>query len=332
MLTIVDSLPEGLLNASAPELYKYLNGPTLIHLQGKKTRPVFLSTLLHGNELTGWDAVRKLLIKYQDRELPGSLSILIGNIEAARQNKRHLDNQPDFNRVWKDGDSPEHRMMQYILEEMEKRQVRLSVDIHNNTGKNPHYACINHLNNDFLQLASLFSRTVVYFMQPDSVQSIAFARLCPSVTVECGQSQVTQGTEHAFEYIDNLLHLSDLPSRKVTSRDIDLFHTKAIVKIMDDCVFGFNHEDVDLNLDSGLERLNFSELPRDTFIGKIKNNKIPFIAIDEAGKDVAQEYFLLDELEVHLRQKVIPAMLTLNTEVIKQDCFCYFMERYPLSE
>lgn len=333
MLTVLHSLPDESLSCDAAELYRYLDGPTLIHLPGKQTRPIFISVLLHGNELTSWEAIKKLLNKYQERELPNSLSIFIGNIHAARMNKRHLDDQPDFNRVWSDGDTPEHRMMRQIVSEMEARQVRLSVDIHNNTGKNPHYACVNRLENEYLQLASIFSRTVVYFIQPNTVQSMAFAKLCPSITVECGQSQAKAGTEHAFEFLDTLVHLPDLPSRTITSRDIELFHTKATVKIKKDYQFGFDNNNCDLNLDGGLEILNFSELPRDTFIGKAKDrHSLPFVALDDDGRDVTREYFLLRNGEVHLRQKVIPAMLTLNTEVIRQDCFCYFMERYPLPD
>ena len=50
-----------------------------------------------------------------------------------------------------------------------------SIDIHNNTGLNPHYGCVNRLDPPFLHLATLFSRIVVYFKRPLGVQSAAFA-------------------------------------------------------------------------------------------------------------------------------------------------------------
>ena len=46
-----------------------------------------------------------------------------------------------------------------------------SIDIHNNTGNNPHYACVTSLNDRDLHLARLFSRTIVYFKKPVGVQT-----------------------------------------------------------------------------------------------------------------------------------------------------------------
>ncbi|MDH5436708.1 MAG: peptidase M14, partial [Gammaproteobacteria bacterium] len=63
MLTILDYIPENLLTLHATELHQVLSGPTLIHLEGRQTQPVFVSVLLHGNEDTGWDAIKALLNK-----------------------------------------------------------------------------------------------------------------------------------------------------------------------------------------------------------------------------------------------------------------------------
>ena len=60
--------------------------------------------LQHGNEVTGWEAVRRLLKShYQIDELPRSLLIFIGNPLAAKHRLRRLDDQPDFNRCWPGG-------------------------------------------------------------------------------------------------------------------------------------------------------------------------------------------------------------------------------------
>ncbi|MFS8860164.1 peptidase M14, partial [Synechococcus sp. H60.1] len=80
MLTVLDHLPEQLLDLEAHQLYDRLGGPTLIHLAGRRDPPLFVSVLLHGNEVTGWQAVRQLLRRYVQRELPRSLSLFIGNV------------------------------------------------------------------------------------------------------------------------------------------------------------------------------------------------------------------------------------------------------------
>jgi hypothetical protein len=139
MLTQYEALPPGLLDLPAARLGEVLPGPTLIHLPGRRTPPLFVSVLLHGNEDTGWLAAQSVLKKYAAAELPRALSLFIGNIEAARSDLRRLDGQPDYNRVWpgsEEAHPAELAMMQRVVDVMCARGVFASIDIHNNTGLN----------------------------------------------------------------------------------------------------------------------------------------------------------------------------------------------------
>jgi hypothetical protein len=336
MLTEYHSLPEGLLACEAHQLHDLLPGPSLIHLPGDRPDPLFVSVLLHGNEDTGWYAVRDVLRGYQDKSLPRSMSLFIGNVEAAAQNARFLDHQYDYNRIWKMIDAseqtPEHKMAQQLIDIMSQRNVFASIDIHNNTGINPHYGCVNRLDHRYLHLATLFSRTVVYFTQPDTVLSLAFAALCPSVTVECGQPGQENGTSHARDYIDACLHLSEIPQHPVASHDIDLFHTVAIAKIPPGVSIGFGDEctDCDIRFVRDLDHLNFRELQADTRLGSLIPGLDDYICVqDEQGQDVTQRYFDYSNGELRVRTPVMPSMLTIKEKAIRQDCFCYLMERHP---
>ncbi|NOZ38522.1 MAG: peptidase M14, partial [Gammaproteobacteria bacterium] len=180
MLNILTELPEGLLQCDARQLIKILSGPTLIQLEGKRNDVLFISVLLHGNEITGWEALRSVLSHYRDKVLPRSLCLFIGNVEAAAEGQRCLPGQTDYNRIWKvDGLTAEHGLAREVLAELDALQLFAAIDIHNNSGINPHYACINRLDADFLHLARLFSRTLVYFIQPDEVMSLALTAYCP---------------------------------------------------------------------------------------------------------------------------------------------------------
>ena len=53
MLTTLHEVPEGFLDIEANCLHELFDGPTLIHLQGRRPEPVFVSVLLHGNENSG---------------------------------------------------------------------------------------------------------------------------------------------------------------------------------------------------------------------------------------------------------------------------------------
>ena len=336
MLRQTDHIPQGLLDLPAEALEQVLGGPTLIHLSGRRRPALLVSVLMHGNETTGWEAVCRWLRQYRpgggEKTLPRALSLFIGNVAAAARGLRRLPGQPDYNRVWPgcgDSDSPEKSMMAEVVRIMEDRGVYARIDLHNNTGLNPHYACVNVIDNRFLHLAALFSRTVVYFLRPCGVQSLAMAKVCPSVTLECGKVGQKHGTDHALDYLEACIHLAEHPSLPVSPHDIDLFHTVATVKVPVGVSFGFGDEPGDLRLVSDLEYLNFRELQAGTVIAEAPAaREVPLDVRDEQGADVAGRYFSLEDGLIRTRLPVMPSMLTSDKTVIRQDCLCYLMERY----
>ncbi len=333
MLKVVEDLPNGFVEAQPEQLDDLLGGPTLIHLSGRQQPALFVSLMLHGNEPTGLLAVQSLLKKYAGRELPRALSIFVGNVSAARHKLRRLDQQPDYNRVWGDGDdTAEHRMMAQVVGAMRERGLFASIDIHNNTGINPHYACINKLETAFLQLALLFSRTVVYFTKPDGVQSNVFSRLCPAVTLECGQPGQAYGVEHAAEYLDACLNLHEIPEHPVVPQDVSVFHTVSIVKVPEDVSFAFGSSNMQLQFVDDIDHFNFSEMPAGTHFGWRHDESSRLECQDENGNDVSERYFSYQDGNIELAMSVMPSMLTRDEKVIRQDCFCYLMERMELPQ
>ena len=332
----IDNFPQELLEISIEKLYTLFPGPTLLHLQGKRAEPVFVSVLLHGNEGTGLYVIQRLLKKYQHSVLPRSVSIFFGNTQAARYGKRVLDNQFDYNRVWPGTVEPnvqETIVMQKIVNEMERRNVFASIDIHNNTGLNPHFACINKLENCFLHLAALFGHTVVYFLTPKGVQSMAFSKLCPAVTLECGKSDSPSGTVHALDYVDAVLHMQYISKDPILQQDIKLFHTVARVHVPADVTFSFTDQNANILFKRELYKMNFSEIPADTCIGIVhSNNNARLFAFNDNDEELGEKLFYINNQQIKLTKPMMPAMLTLDEAIIRQDCFCYLMERLPHPE
>ena len=331
MLNEIENLPDGLLDASVESLAALLGGPTLMHLPGRRPEPLFVTVLAHGNESTGFYALQALLKKYRDQELPRALSVFIGNVDAAAEGQRFLDGQADYNRVWPgtgQQDAPEALMMQQVVDSQRARRAFASVDVHNNTGINPHYGCINRVDNQFLHLASLFSRTVVYFIRPLGVQSMAMSYVCPAVTIECGKPDHEYGMAHACDYMDACLHLSELPQHPVASHDVDLFHTVAIVKIPGDISFGFDEGVADLQLVRNIDHLNFRELPAGTALGRIRPGAAVRLDIsDDNNQSVYDRYFSVEDNILLTARPLMPSMFTLDEKIIRQDCLGYLMER-----
>lgn len=335
MITLhqTDKIPDGLLELDdIRKLDTLLPSPTLLHLEGERKAVLFISVLLHANEDTGFFAVQRLLRQYQERGLPRSLCIFFGNIAATHAGERRLEGQPDYNRVWPGTEMPvcdETRLMQEVVATVTRQPLFASIDVHNNTGKNPHYGCINTLDDPrFLQLAQLFSRTVVYFETPKGVQSMAFAPYCPAITIECGKPHVSQGVEHAMDYLDTVMHLDAIPDKPVHPADVDIYHTVARITVPDQCSFSFTDPHADLLFDESLDRLNFSDLERGAVLGRVRpDSQGCLTAWGEDESDISRELFALEGDNLVLNKPLMPAMLTLDEAIIRQDCLCYLMER-----
>ncbi|AKS42124.1 M14 family metallopeptidase [Wenzhouxiangella marina] len=329
---ILDHLPDALLSLPATELHRHLDGPTLIHLPGRLPQPLFVSVLQHGNETSGWEAVKRLLrSRYRRDPLPRSLILLIANVEAAAQVRRHLPDQPDFNRCWPGSElepGPWHRMFAWICDHVRQFKPFASIDIHNNTGENPHYAAVNRIEAQRLHLASMFSNTVIYFTQPSGVQSMAFGEFCPAVTLECGLAAQTDGADHAMAYLEHVLNLRELPKAMPQPDDLELFRMIATVTVDQNLRFGFSESAGDVWFPPDLDRLNFREMPPGTRLARLLNgHENPLKATSHEGGDVSAHCFRTHERDIITTRPLMPAMMTTDEQIIRQDCLCHLMER-----
>jgi succinylglutamate desuccinylase len=332
MFNETNTLPDGLLDVESNELLSIIKAPTLIHLDGNVKKPLFICTLLHGNETTGFYAIQKLLREYKNKTLPRSISIFIGNVEAAAKDKRRLDSQADYNRIWPGthhSDSAETDMMKTITNIMRKRKPFASIDIHNNTGYNPHYACINILNPRCLQLARIFSNTIVHFTSPKGVQSAAFSDFCPALVLECGQSGQADGITDSVEFLMSVLNLETISSDQL--EHINLYHTVARVTIPEVFSFGIEEES-DIQLSEELESRNFDELTAGSIFASIKSDSDAHIVVtNESDENVTGEFFEMNNNKLILKKNVTLSMYTTNEQAIEQDCLCYLMERIHIA-
>ncbi|WP_157892701.1 M14 family metallopeptidase [Marinicella sediminis] len=332
MNDVPKQLPEGILDVDATELHRFVDNHTLVHLKGQIERPLFVSILQHGDETTGWDAMKLLLLNHQNK-LPRSIYLLFGNVQAARINSRQLDDQPDFNRCWPGIHNQQNEVaktMQEITDLMARIKPFASVDIHNNSGRNPHYAGINSLQTPFVNLASLFSDTIIHFTSPDGIQSGAFARFCPSVTIECGMSGTADGIEQTHTFLENLIHLPSLKSVPGVAEHRQVLNIFSTVKVKPEVSIGIQGEvthPVNFIINDDLDYHNFHLLESGTEFGRLDHEDtiMPFVVTDQIGHDITDHYFEKRGTSVCIKQPVIPAMITQSIRAIRLDCLCYLM-------
>lgn len=332
MLEILHHIPDGVLDREASRLHEVLAGPVLIHIPGRKRRPLYVSVLLHGNETTGWETIRALLKRYPAGELPRTVSLFIGNVQAAKENLRFLDGQPDYNRIWSGGDGPEYAMAAAVVEEMRALGPVACIDVHNTSGTNPHHACVNVLDPAHLALASRFGHFVVYADQPPQVETRAFGKLCPAVIIECGMPHRPGGVEHALAFLEDALGRDGLDEVHLHPGDIDLFHTTAVVKVPDEVSLEFG-DGADLNLLPDLDQLNFNELPAGTVFGRVRPKSAARLRVTGSGdRDLTARYFTVDDDRLVTAVPVMPALISTDPRIVRQDCLCYLMERIRVPE
>lgn len=325
MLTTRHELPQGFLECAPRDIPEVLDGPTLIHMPGQAGRPLFVSILLHGNEITGLLAIQRILKYYRGRVLPRPLWLFVGNVQAAGAGKRLLPGQPDFNRIWARGEGPEHDMTREVLDRVRQSDPVACIDIHNNTGRNPMYTVVARQDRSHLSLASRFSRTVVYATSPDTTCSAAFSSICPSVAVESGLPGEPEGVDAVVRLVSDSLELPD-PVHHVEF-DIDLFHTVAVVKVLPSCTCGAVGEDADIELDPAIERYNFREIAPGTRLARVRSGNSGCIEVQSYKRSASESWLQVQDGELTVARALMPAMLTSDPDIVKWDCLCYLMER-----
>lgn len=332
-VTYLNELPAEFLELDPRDFHTAFSGPTIIELEGKKKQPLFVSTLLHGNESSGVYALQRVLKKYcvGNEILPRSLIIFIGNVGAAKVNLRSVENQVDYNRVWGEGDTEVHAMAREVKAFVKNKKVFASIDIHNNTGWNPYYGCVNTLENEFLNLAKLFSRRVVYFIRPTEVLSISFKDFTTSITLECGQSGDMTGIQRCADFLESVLQLEAIDDTPVSNDEVSVFHSVASIKIPESSSIGFAIDSqTDFRFVPNFECLNFMELPEHSLIGWRSSDEHKLIIVDEEGNDVADQFINYDGHEIRTKRPTVPSMFNVDERIIRQDCLGYFMQRYQL--
>lgn len=332
-LQIRKDLPKGFLNLSPKELYKLLSGPTLIHLKGKKDPPLFVSTLLHGNETTGLISIQRLLREHEQTQRPllRSLIIFLGNVEAARFGQRKLDHQNDYNRIWSKPSLQDLDAAKQVIAYVQKEKIFACIDVHNTTGRNPFYACVTKFTEENVSLAQLFSRNIIFFHQPEGTITETISQFAPAVTIECGRSGNERGVECAKDFIETCLHFSKIPAVSSDKVDLNIYCSKFRILVPKDAqiCFGSPARDSDFTFIEDFDKLNFTEVLPGTRIGWRHSSSFKLQVFNESGTNIADQFFEYRNGEILLAQKVIPSLFTTDSKVTKQDCLGYFLVPYP---
>ncbi|MGB9129755.1 MAG: hypothetical protein WCB97_08905 [Thiobacillus sp.] len=95
----------------------------------------------------------------------------------------------------------------------------------------------------------------------------------------------------------------------------------------DEVSFGFAAPGADIDFMPELDHYNFRELARGDLLGRAARPGCR--RWTKVGDDIGDRLFEYRQGGITLKKSLMPAMLTRDTRVIRQDCLCYLMERIP---
>lgn len=324
-----EGLPDGMLELDDLELLRELERPTLIRIPGTAHGPPrAVATLLHGDEDTGYRAMMRVLRRR--RSYPFDLHVIVGNVRAALADggfrHRYLDDQEDFNRIW--GAEPTTRLRHAahgILTELREAKVASVVDIHNNSGTNPYYAIVTRLRPDELNLATIFTTTVLHWDLGVGTLMEALDDVCPTIAVECGLPGRIDSLSFAVDGIRRYLGAPPLDDL-VIERDYDLFGQLMKVVVRPEVRFSFGGElgeAVDFVVEQDADTYNFRSVPPGHVVGRVPPGSAVPLRVEGHGGDVTDEYVTVDGDLVITTREITPVMMTRTAEAARKDCLFY---------
>lgn len=332
-----DGLPDELLDLDDREVLRALGKPTLVRVPGRGERaPRAISCLLHGDESTGLEATLRVLRRR--RTYPFDLYVVIGNVSAALADDgfahRYLDHQEDFNRIWglDDPTTSQRRAADAILARLREAGIDALVDVHNNTGDNPFYAIVTDRDPQSLNLATLFTTTLLYWDLTAHTLMEALGDGVTAIAVECGLPGRPESLAFAVDGLRRYLGEDDLHGDTLR-RDFDLLAGLRKVHVKPEVRFAFGGElsdEVDFVLVEDADVVNFLEVGAGHVLGRVHpGSSMPLRAVDSRGTDVTHEHFTVVDGAVITTCTATPVMMTRTVEAARKDCLFYVATELP---
>lgn len=307
-----------------------LPGPCVIHIPGKHRGCRIVTTLLHGNEPSGLEAVHRLLtekfVPYVDTK------IIIVSVHAAREepvfSHRSFPNGKDLNRCFRPPyQGVEGKLAKQIIDYVVSEQPEAVIDLHNTSGSGPAFTVSARQCPEHIALASHFSRWFIHTkIQLGSLMEVPLP--CPIITVEAGGALDEDASRHAYTGLHSFLRHKDIyqqqqeVERLLEPKRLEI-HQNTSLAYADRPVFGAN-----ITLCQDIEQHNFGVTPPGTVLGWVDHDKLEHFRIG-GGNAPINRYFDAKSNELVVVRPMRFFMITSRVDIAKSDCLLYFVDMSP---
>jgi hypothetical protein len=218
--------------------------------------------------------------------------------------------------------------MAEVVQRMRQRGLFASIDLHNNTGANPHYACVNVIDNRFCTWPRCSRAPWSTSSAPAGCNPRPWRSCVRRSRWNAARSKDQRGIDHARGVRRRLpAPVPTARSAGARARHRPLPHRRAASRCRrrrlrlpaPDRAAGALPRPWSTSTSANCRRHGLRPLPR---------RAPPLDVRDEWGRDVGRALLRLRGRRAAAALPVMPSMLTCDAEVIRQDCVCYLLERY----
>lgn len=323
------------LTGSDEQVLRRLGGPSWWVVPGRdRSRCRVVNTLLHGNEPSGFRAVRTWLASGVTPAVDAAFSLC--SVDAALGpplfGHRALPGHRDANRCFfPPFEAPDGERARALLERLDRVRPEALVDLHNTTGHTPAYGVGTRLDPDVVGLTALFADRMMHSdLRLGTLVEALHARL-PSVVIECGRAGDPVADATALAGIERFLLLEDLTSVRAAAERVEVLWRPIRVHIAEPASLAFADAPVPgatLTVRTDVDQHNFGTLAPGALLGWIAPGAgWPLCAFGSDDGDLSRELFEERGHELVVRREMVPVMMTNSAAMAKQDCLFYALER-----
>ncbi|WP_394175840.1 M14 family metallopeptidase [Thalassotalea litorea] len=332
--------------------------PFIVVFRSRKsdTTPQLFTTLLHGNETSGVEALRRLLVKpptplhdtyilvasvkaaateplFYHRMLPGTQDLnrcfsprLLEKIEQSIQSQPQVpDPQNNASAItqYSDPQTLAYRIWRFTIE----LNPRWLIDLHNTSGLSPAFTVIRHVSDEHILLCKQFSPYIVR----SNINVGALFELnveFPCVTIECGGTGDELAVQTAYTGIHRLM-LAPLAELQEDSEPALMLDDPIRLEIdsSKDIRLGYGtcqNDDYDITLLADIDRFNFANWQAGQTLGWASEKGFQaLMAKDEQGQERLDDLFQRQGNELQCKANLHLFMITNRADIALSDCLLY---------
>lgn len=312
-----------------------LNGLCVFDIKGEDTtRTRVVTTLIHGNEPSGFIAIHQWLLEKTKPIV--NMRFIICNTEAAKLlpqlSHRYLHAGQDLNRFFTTFSSLEiNEDNQSIIQRaknIKKAVLQVTpeaiIDLHNTSGLSPSFGVAIDQNDQTLDLISLFTNKVILTgLRVGAIMEEQFQ--APIVTIECGGA--TQIKSHQLAYAGLIKFTTEMNIFDRHASQVEIHRHPCRVELKPKVTMSFGDDCIpstDLTIRIDTEQLNDRLTPQGETIGWYKGKEqLPLTVKNEQGVEQVNAMFCLQGNRIITNQAIQVFMATTNIDIATNDCLFY---------